>query len=102
MDRSEIQLELDPTTRQERLVGLNGEMVPDSRILIAVAANRRLFPHVVKHLALNQYTAKNPEYVHNDSIPPSQEMLDIMRDIRDGLIDGGSDFRCAETTGMVE
>jgi hypothetical protein len=88
MEIPDIRLQPIAGTNREELIGLNGDLVPDDRIIAAVNAHRRLFPHVVKHLALNQYRKDNPNYVHRADTPLSQDMLHIMSSVRDELLGG--------------
>ncbi len=85
---TDIYLELSPVTGREHLKGIGNELIPDDRILSAVSAHGRLFPHVVMHLALNQYNKDNPEYVHNFTQPANTALLEIMRGVRDDLVIG--------------
>jgi hypothetical protein len=90
MELEEIRLEYNPDTRREYLVGIGDELVPDDRILKAVATHKRIFPYVVKQLAVNQYLKEDPTYVDHRHIPPPRRVLDIMGDIRDELLIGVS------------
>lgn len=88
MSEQEIHLRLNEKTRREELVGLGDELIPDDRIIEAVANHRRIFPYVVRHLALNQYRKENPEYTPSHDVPPCSGLLGIMGQVRDDLLMG--------------
>ena len=88
MTHPEIQLKRDPTCGLECVVGIGDEVIPDDRIIAAVAAHGRLFPYVVMHLAINQHRKEFPDYVHNHDAPAGPDLQEIMRGIRDDLVIG--------------
>jgi hypothetical protein len=99
MDQS-IRLELIPGSNREMLVGINGEVSLDSRIIAAVSAQKRLFPYVVELVAINQYCKDEPGYVHNYNEPAGHGLRELMAVLRNELVDAIN--QCARPGEVVE
>lgn len=81
-----ITLERDPARpSKERLVGINGQTTIDARVIASVRADRRLFPHVVGHMAENIIRLGDPGFSHNPDEPARGPMLEVMGSLRNEL-----------------